>query len=264
MLTIQEVMNTLTIPVQKLDDTVDVLMPNALSNQEVKGIVVTFMASHYVLQRAKELGANLVITHEGTFYSHHNHTEFLKDNPVFQEKCRLIEESGLAIYRFHDYWHRYQPDGIMTGLIQDLEWESYLMESKPTSAVFSIPPLTVRELGVYVKNKLDIPFVRVAGNLSMTCSRVGVLAGYRGGGEAAIPLFMEENVDVILAGEGPEWETPEFVRDAVYQGRDKAFILLGHAASEKPGMRYLADLITGMYPHIPVYPIAEDQPFQII
>lgn len=264
MVTIQEVVDRLTQPVKKLDDTVDQLRPEGCSDQVVQGIVVTFMASHYVLQQAEKLGANLVITHEGTFYSHHPNTEFLEDNPVYLEKCKLIEEAGLVIYRFHDYWHRYQPDGIMTGLIQELEWESYLDEYKPTSALFSIPPLTVQELSEYVKSKLNIPFVRVAGNLSMTCSRVGVLAGYRGGGEAAIPLMMEDHVDVILAGEGPEWETPEFVRDAVNQGREKAFILLGHAASEKPGMRYLADLIINLFPSIPVYPIYEDQPFQII
>lgn len=259
---VQDILNQLIEPVGRLDVTVDTLKSGDPS-MEVKGIATTFMATHHVIQKAIDMGVNLLITHEGTFYHHHDQTSHLVDDPVYQAKQKLIEESGIAIFRFHDYWHRYRPDGIMTGLIQALEWTPFVTEHRPAASLLTVPPMTVKELALYVKNKLGISFVRVAGDGSMTCTRIGLLAGYRGGGGMAIPLF-QEGVDVIIAGEGPEWETPEYVRDAVHQGRNKAFIALGHAESEEPGMKYLAEMMGALFPSLPVHFISEEQVFRSI
>lgn len=259
---VQDVLNQLIEPVGRLEVTVDTLKSGDPS-MEVKGIAATFMATHDVIQKAIEKGVNLLITHEGNFYHHHDQIGHLVDDPVYQAKRKLIEDSGIAIFRFHDYWHRYRPDGIMTGLIQSLEWAPFVTENRPAASLLTVPPMTVQELALYVKNKLGISFVRVVGDGSMICTRIGLLAGYRGGGGMAIPLFQEE-VDVIIAGEGPEWETPEYVRDAVHQGRKKAFIALGHAESEEPGMKYLAEMLAALYPSLPVHFIAEEQVFQVM
>ena len=60
-----------------------------------------------------------------------------------------------------------------------------------------------------------------------------------------------------LPGEVREWETSEYARDAVAQGRDKALIVLGHAKSEEPGMAYLVEWLQPLVPgvtitHVPV------------
>lgn len=57
---------------------------------------------------------------------------------------------------------------------------------------------------------------------------------------------------MIIAGEGPEWETPEYVRDSVYQGNRKA-IFLGHAPSEEPGMQLLAEQVKTTFANISVH-----------
>lgn len=260
---IQDVIDKLTEPVALLDHTVDKL-ESGVPYTEVEGIIITFMVTHNVLQQAIEMGANLIITHEGSFYSHHGRTDWLENNPVYLEKHRLIEESGVAIYRFHDYLHRYQPDGIAEGLVKALGWNKYVEENQPAASILAMPSITVKEMAETMKRKLSIPYVRVVGDMSITCTRVGLLVGYRGGGQQAIPLFEEENLDLIILGEGPEWETPEYVRDAVYQGRQKALIILGHAASEEPGMNYLAELVKGYFPTISVNFIPEQQAFQVI
>lgn len=263
MVTIQDILNKLMEPVDRLESTVDTLKSgNPL--EEVKGIATTFMATQHVIKQTIARGANLLITHEGTFFSHLDSTEMLGNDSVYREKQRLIEESGIAIYRFHDYWHRYKPDGIMAGLIQALGWQSYITENQPAAAILTVPTMTVKEIAAYAKSKLGISFVRVVGDLSMSCKRVGLLAGYRGGGAMSIPLFENENLDLIISGEGPEWETPEYVRDAVYQGRKKALIVLGHAESEEPGMKYLAEWMGTMFPNIPVQFIPDKQVFQLV
>ena len=94
--------------------------------------------------------------------------------------------------------------------------------------------------------------------------RSGLLAGYRGNGATAIPLFEQEQLDLIIAGEGPEWETPEYVKDAVHQGKRRALILLGHAESEEPGMEALAEQMRAEFPSIPVHFIPAVRTFEVL
>lgn len=262
-ITIQNVLDRLMEPVGRIPNTVDTLKSGD-STLEVKGIATSFMATNYVIQRAINLGTNLLITHEGLYYSHQDRSDYLETDPVFIAKRQLIDESGLAIFRFHDYWHRYQPDGIMAGLLAQLGWQGYVVENQPAATILTIPSMKVREIADYVKGRLGLQFVRCAGDLTATCTRVGLSAGYRGGGALSIPLFEKENLDLIISGEGPEWETPEYVRDAVYQGRNKALIFLGHAESEEPGMKHLAEWLKTILPDIPIHFIPEKPSFQII
>ena len=81
-------------------------------NQEITGIVVTMWATPNVIRRAVELGANLIITHEPTFYTD---DENPRDNAVEQAKLALINETGVVIYRYHTIMHMFKPDLIPTG-----------------------------------------------------------------------------------------------------------------------------------------------------
>ncbi|GGG04390.1 Nif3-like dinuclear metal center hexameric protein [Paenibacillus abyssi] len=262
--TIQNVINRLIDPVGRLTETVDSLYygnPQA----EVSGIVTAFMPTQRVLERALELNANLVIAHEGPFFQHKPPLDSTYgDDPVFAAKKKFILDSGLSIFRFHDYWHRYPQDGIMLGLIEALAWDTYVQKHEPAYSVMEIPATSVIDIANYLKKTLDIPCVRVGGEMDTLCSRVGLLAGYRGGGQLVIPLMEQENLDLVVYGEGPEWETPEYVRDAVWQGRSKALIVLGHAESEEPGMKLLADLLQRQFPEIPVHFVREKPVFQWI
>lgn len=223
----------------------------------VKGIATAFTGSHYVLDRTKELGANLLITHEGIYFSHHGETGQLTGNPVYETKRRTLEDGELAVYRLHDAIHRYRTDGIMEGLLATLGWEPYVEAHYPAASVLVIPQMTVSEVVRHVKSSLGLSFVRIGGNRDALCTRIGVLAGYRGGGDQVLPLFEQENLDLVIYGEGPEWETPEYVRDAAYQGRNQALIVLGHAESEAPGMVLLADRLGKRFPELPVWYIHE-------
>jgi putative NIF3 family GTP cyclohydrolase 1 type 2 len=262
-ITVQYILDKLMEPVNHIQNTVDTLKTGNPAT-EVKGIATAFMATHKVIEQTITLGANLLITHEGIYFSHHDHTESLEKDPVYNEKRRLIMESGLAIYRFHDYWHRYKPDGIMAGLIQALDWQSYIVENQPAATILSIPPRTLGEISEHIKGRLGLQYLRFAGDLEMKCTRIGLLAGYRGGGGLCIPLYEQESLDLIIYGEGPEWETPEYVRDANDQGKQRNLIVLGHAESEEPGMRYLAQSLQTMFPSIPTYFIPVERTLQVI
>ncbi|WP_308635458.1 Nif3-like dinuclear metal center hexameric protein [Paenibacillus silvisoli] len=223
------------------------------ASAEVTGIAVTFMATLEVLEQAHAFGANLVISHEGVFYSHHHVLPVQEEEPVYHAKLEAITSLGLAVYRYHDGVHRQGIDGIMEGLVQALGWEGFVESHEPAAAVVSLPPCTVGELAEHVKRRLGLGMLRAVGNPAMTCSRVGLLVGYRGGGGLAIPLFERHRLDAVIYGEGPEWETPEYVRDAAHAGQAKALLVLGHAESEQPGMRLLADRLADRFPSVPVH-----------
>ncbi|UFT98763.1 Nif3-like dinuclear metal center hexameric protein [Radiobacillus kanasensis] len=259
-ITIGDVMDQLIKPVGVLENTVDTLKFGSPS-AEVSGIAVAFMPTYDVIKETIGLGANLLITHEGIFFSHGDKSE---SGAIYDEKHKLIEDSGLAIFRCHDYIHKYQPDGITQGLILSLGWESFVEKNLPVASVMKIPEMTVKEIAEHVKRKLELNYVRVVGNISTRVTRIGIFAGFRGGGDHVIPLMEEENLDLVIYGEGPEWETPEFVRDSVSVGQEKAVIVLGHAESEEPGMKHFAKELERLFPVTPVHFIPVKPNFKVL
>lgn len=255
-LTVQSVIDALIAPVGRLEQTVDTLKCGDPS-MPVTGIVTTFMPTQRVLEEALERKANLVIAHEGLFFTHHDEAGEVKAGEVYRVKKQFLEESGIAVFRFHDYPHRYKPDAITEGLIMELGWGAFVRKHEPAASLLKLPPTILREIVGYVKEKLDIPHVRYMGDPDMVLTCVGVLVGYRGGAATAVTLFEQEQVELMIYGEGPEWETPEYVRDALHQGRCRALIVLGHAESEEPGMKALAQNLSGQYPDLPVHHIRQ-------
>jgi len=262
-ITIKDVIHQLTKQIPEVENTVDILKSGQLDTI-VKGIGTTFLATQAVIEQAIDLDINLLISHEGAFYSHRDNEGMLEGDPVSDKKRALIEESGIAIFRFHDYIHRYQPDGITEGLLRSLDWKNYIDENNPVSSILTLPPKSLGDIVEEIKCKLSIPYVRVVGEASQVCQRVGILVGYRGGGAHTIPLYHKNELDLMIIGEGPEWEAPEYVRDAIHQGRNNALIVLGHAESEMPGMEYLVETIKTAFPTIPVKYLHEKPIFTIM
>lgn len=259
---IQTVLDQLTKSVGNIENTVDTLKFGS-SDTVVTKIAVSFMPTYEVIKEAKEIGANLLITHEGVFFSHWDKSD-TEYGHTYDAKLQLINESGLAIYRLHDYIHRYKPDGITKGLVHELNWGNYIEENSPVATVLKVPTMTLKEVVEHVKRKLAIDYVRAVGNASMPVSRIGLFVGFRGGGASVIPFFEKENLDLVIYGEGHEWETPEYVRDSVSVGNNKSLIILGHAESEEPGMKYFAKELKQLFPDIPVHFIPGKPNFQIL
>jgi putative NIF3 family GTP cyclohydrolase 1 type 2 len=225
---------------------------------EVAGVAVTFMASLDVLQQAAAAGRNFVITHEPTFYNHWDKTAGLEGDKVLAEKQAFIEKHGMVVWRFHDHWHARKPDGIIEGVARKLGWEKCLRPGE--AAVFDVPETTLQALAGELKTKLHASVVRVVGKPPMKVSKVAMCPG-AGGSAGQIKMLQRDDVDVVLAGETPEWETVEYVRDAAAAGKSKALVLLGHANSEEAGMEYCAEWLKGFVTEVPIQFIAAGDPF---
>jgi putative NIF3 family GTP cyclohydrolase 1 type 2 len=260
--TIQQVIERITaeFPEPLPADTVDTIKAGDPS-RPVTGIVTTFMATWEVLRQAVAAGANFVITHEPTYYSHRDNIAWLAGDAVYPAKRRLIDENGLTIWRYHDGWPMHNPDGILLGAMRQLGWISYQDPQQPY--LFHHPPVSLKALSEDLKSKSNATMLRVAGNLDAECSEIAYFPG-SGPGEDQVEVLGKHPVDVIVCGESPEWQTPEYARDAAYAGLSKNLILLGHERSEEAGMGYLAAWLREQYPGIPVKHISSGDPFHYI
>jgi putative NIF3 family GTP cyclohydrolase 1 type 2 len=142
------------------------------------------------------------------------------------------------------------PDGIETGMVEKLGWKNYTV--KGSTNQFVLPETTLKELLKGLKQVFPKNAFYVVGNPDMKLSKVTLAAGAPGS-SAHIRLLEDKNVDVILAGESPQWETYEYMRDAVAEGRPKAIIFLGHINSEEAGMNFCASWLKGFIKDLPVY-----------
>lgn len=226
----------------------------------VTGVATTMMATYDVLVRAAAQGLNLIITHEPTFYSHLDQTaELEKENDaVWADKERFIKEHHLVVWRFHDHWHMRRPDGITTGVVRQLQWQKFQSATDPS--LFVLPETTLASLAEQMKERLGIQVVRVVGNPQMKLTKVGLAPG-ASGPQRHRSMLQRNNLDVLAIGEVPEWETIEYVTDAVSEGKNKALILLGHIPSEQPGMEYCAEWLKTFVKEVPVEFVKTREPF---
>ena len=224
----------------------------------VTGVATTFLATLDVLHQAVASGKNFVITHEPTFYNHVDDTNRFESDEVVATKQAFIKQHGIIIWRFHDHWHKRRPDGIIQGMTEKLGWGQYC--DPDDSSVYHLPETTAAQLAGDLAAKFKTRTIRVVGSPRMKCSGVALVPG-ASGSAAQIRMLQRADVQVVLAGETPEWETVEYVRDAVAAGKQKCLILLGHANSEEAGMEYCARWLKTFIPEVPIEFLPAGDPF---
>ena len=259
-MTVEQVIETVlsAIPEAPLAGTVDTIKVGDPA-AHVTGIATTFLATSDVIQRAHDRGANFIITHEPTFFNHLDETEWLVESDVYAAKRTLAEDLGVAIWRFHDYWHLVEPDGILHGMLRRMGWEDAPVSDRDRidfPAIVQVEPMTLLELANRFKARLGIARpLRAVGDPSMMVERVGLLLGAYGG-RNQMQFLMDAaargGIDVLVIGEVPEWETNVYVSDARSAGIELALLELGHAESEEPGMEWLVDWLRPKVADIPV------------
>jgi putative NIF3 family GTP cyclohydrolase 1 type 2 len=249
--TVQQVIDALLadIPGAPFPHTVDTIKAGDPGAQ-VKAIVTTMFATDAIIQKTIALGANFIIAHEPTFYNHTDETDWLGDDPVLKFKRELLDKHGIVVWRFHDGIHAHKPDGIRMGVMQALGWDAYYDPTAPP--LVRLPnALPLAGLIELCKKRLSIGQLKYIGDLSQPCKRIALAPG-ASGGRSQIGMIQKYQPDVLVCGELNEWETSEYIRDARFQGRKIALVVLGHAVSEEPGLEWLVPVLQKKVPGVPV------------
>jgi putative NIF3 family GTP cyclohydrolase 1 type 2 len=226
----------------------------------ITGIAVTMMATLDVLERAAASGKNFVITHEPTFYNHLDNPAALEkgSDAVLAGKQAFIEEHHMVVWRFHDHWHAMKPDGILVGMTRALGWQKF--QSADNQQLYLLPETSLSSMAEHVKHALNIRALRVVGDPQLKVTKVAMLPGAAGSARQ-ISLLERDDVEALVIGETPEWETVEYVADAVTEHKRKALVILGHIPSEQAGMEECARWLKTFVTEVPVEFIPAREPF---
>ena len=141
------------------------------------------------------------------------------------------------------------PDGIESGMMAKLGWKDYAVKGRLDQ--FILPETTLKGLLNYLKQIFPKNAFYVIGDPEMKLARIKFAPGAPGS-QMHIYLLEQSDTDVLIAGESPQWETYEYMRDAVSQGRKKAVIFLGHVSSEEAGMDFCAQWLKSFIKDIPI------------
>ena len=226
----------------------------------VKGIALTMMATLDVLQRAAAAGQNLVITHEPTFYDHLDPTAGLvgEKDPVTAAKLKFIADHNMVVWRFHDYSHRKRPDLIQTGVLRALGWSA--LQDKESPLIVRMPETPLSSVVADVQKRLAPHALRVVGDPSLKVTALALVPG-AAGFTMHRKALQRGDVQVLVIGEAREWETVEYVDDAVAAGQKKALIIIGHIPSEQPGMEDATQWLKTFVTEVPVAFVPAKDPF---
>ena len=226
-------------------DTLKIGDPNA----EVTRIAVSMFATPDVVREAKNRGAELLIVHEPTFY---DHLDRKVDEKIQNEKRALIEESGLTLYRYHDYPHGTLPDIIDVGVFDALELDADVeyVDFKDHAKITMRTPITAVELAKRIEEKLNIKHPRICGTRDIPSTKISLMCGTPGG---VFEELQNEECEILMTGEACEWALGEYARDASQLGHNKTLIIMGHIGSERDGMKYTAKILEKMYPEIETF-----------
>jgi putative NIF3 family GTP cyclohydrolase 1 type 2 len=231
------------------EQTVDNFKDGSNPDQPLTGIATTMVATYDVLQRAATAKRNLIIVHEPTYYSNLDDPKDIANDPMFRLKRDFIASNNLSVFRFHDHWHRFGSDGIITGMADSLGWTQYKIPEE--RSLYVLPETSLNGLALRIRDRLKVRTMRVVGDPATKVSRAMFNPGSTGLNQV-IRCFSGAGVDVLVCGEPREWDAVEYARDSIAAGKKKGLIILGHDMSEEGGMKECARWLKGFVTEIPV------------
>ena len=212
----------------------------------VTGIATAISPTMDVLRKAVAAGDNLILTHEPTFYNHQDADTLFAHDPVYLEKLAYIRDHHLVVFRFHDGAHQRDPDFTMEGWAHKVGWTTtHRVPGGPL--LYTSAPVTVGELARQLETVTGAKVMRIVGDPNLRVTRFAFGPG-ASGEPRQIQALERDDVEVLIVGEIPEWETISYVWDASQQGRHKALILAGHYTSEEAGSEELATWLRTVLP----------------
>lgn len=231
-------------PINNTCDTCKAGDPEA----EVKRVAVTMFPTPDVVRSAAEWDADLLIVHEPAYY---NHMDVHSDEAQECEKRRLIESTGMTVFRFHDHPHTTDPDMITQGQFErfGLRGKVDHRNGKYPARFYLDEPMTPVELARLIEERCGLKHIRICGARDTLCREV---SGMFGSPSGTFDEIRNDECEIMLVGEVCEWRDCEYARDAAQLGRKKAILILGHVGSERDGMVYVAEFLKKMYPALEV------------
>ena len=241
---------------EKTVDTFKAGSPDTL----VKGIAVGWMSYTHALEKALELGCNLFITHEPTYYNHRDDDPEIFRFPSVKAKREFIEKKGLIIIRCHDVWDQYPGIGIPRGwgklldLGEPLDGAGYyyVFDGKGRSAEAVARQIAVRTA------PMGQPAVQLIGPGDKPVRRIVLGTG------AITPMFhfiekLSADMAICVDDDFTYWRDGAYAIDAGFP-----VAIVNHPVSEEYSMKLLAGVLSKRFPQVPVHHIPERCMYRLV
>ena len=220
---------------------------------EATGIAVGWMSYTWALRKALELGCNVFVTHEPTYYNHEDDIASVSGMPGVREKQQFIQDNGLVVLRCHDLWDQLPgigiPDswaewlGLGTPLVTDGYYRVYDVAGKTALDVARQVAARVQAFGQ--------TSVELAGPADKPVSRLAIGTG------AITPFFhfvRQYGADLALCTDDGIW----YWHDGGYAtDMGIPLIVVNHAVAEEAGLRNMAEHLRQHFPGVPVHHIPQ-------
>lgn len=227
------------------------------ADDDVRGILVTWMATSEALLQAVEYGCNLVVCHEPLFFdevsqphmyrwtSDPAETYYEIDTHPNTIRRKIVEENGLTVLQIHYGLDRlciFDDFAEAIGLGKSVAGDGYEKVYKLSR------PMKVIDLANEVKNIINFDDIRIVGDSERVVSKAGNLWG--GIGLSPNRYWMRKQIglgaEVIVCGESDEFEMI-YAREFGI-----SLIVTSHAVSENIGLRNFALSLSKEFAAIPI------------
>lgn len=226
----------------------------------VRGVAVAWMSYSWALEHAAELGCNVFITHEPTYYHHRDADARILAWPECQAKRARIEALDLAILRCHDLWDQFAEIGIpeawgkLLGLGPPIDGRGYL---RVYAGHGRRAGQLARELAGRVAG-LGQSAVQLIGPADRPVRRIvvgtGAITPYR-------EMLLQYDGDLVICSD----DGFTYWRDGAHAiDNGHTVLIFHHHVTEEYGMQLLAEHLAARFPAVPVHYLPQKCMYQLV
>jgi len=228
----------------------------------VSRIAVMWRVTPELLDQAGQSGASLAVGHEPLFYPTTGNYWWgqpaeTDDKPINIKHRALLEQYAMAYARFHSNIDVVREWGQPAEMLRVLGFEDCPTEWNIYVPMAHVPAIRVSELAALCQERLGLSHVRVTGDLDKTVSKLAVCWGGLSRNDAGIDCALHMGADCILGGD----LTDAAALDA--DAADLPVIECGHAHSEMPAMRVLAEKLDERFDGVEVKFLPNSEPWVV-
>lgn len=217
--------------------------------REIHTVGVGWVSSIENLRRAHELGCDLFITHEPTFWEHAPPEQQYRTVEPGLTKQRFLDETRMVVLRVHDIWDNWPEIGIRDSWARGLGLTQFVAQDETRwHATYAIEETTLRAFARYVAIKvlsLGQDSVQVIGDPEMRVSRPALGVGC--GGPDTDMVAVGADVLIVCFDGASYWRTRQRFSEL-----GVGVITVEHGTSEMWGLENLARYLQETFPPLAV------------
>lgn len=226
---------------------------------EIRRVYIALDASGPAVEKAAACCCDLILTHHPLIFTP---VKSIRGDDFIGKRLLTLAENRISLYAMHTNFDIAVMGRIIAeqlGQAAEGPLEEVLQEDGIALGIGSvgslIEPCTLAALAGFVKERFDLPQVRIFGDPDKTVSRIGICPG---SGKGMAEQAIQKDCDVLITGDIDHHEGIDSVEKGL------AVLDAGHHGLEKIFVPYMASWAQSRYPEIEILCDANTSPFSVV